>query len=103
MVFSSHLKDMSFLRKALMGFILLEKIGTNLRIKFIFPKNDCKDFLLTWGHTYMIYWILFGSTKIPSYETMCPKSFPLSIPKIDFLGLKEIPYFLHLSKNNYEV
>jgi hypothetical protein len=37
---------------------------------------------------------LAGSIMIPSLEMMCPSNLPLSTPKIDFLGLREIhiPY-----------
>jgi hypothetical protein len=46
MSWSSHLNVMSFLCNALIGLILSTEFGKNLRIKFIFPKNDCRDFLL---------------------------------------------------------
>jgi hypothetical protein len=98
MALSFHMNTVSFFSNALIGFILSTKFGTNLRMKFIFPKKDCRDFLLAGGRTSLIDWSLSGSVEIPPSEAMCLKSFPLSIPKTDFLGFKEIPYFLHLSK-----
>jgi hypothetical protein len=41
---------------------------------------------------------LTGSIMIPSFEMIWPSNLPLSMPKIDFLGLREMPYSLHLSK-----
>jgi hypothetical protein len=41
---------------------------------------------------------LAGSIVIPSLEMIWPSNLPLSTPKIDFLGLREMPYSLHLWK-----
>jgi hypothetical protein len=38
--------------------------------------------------------VLSGSTKIPSFEIMCPNGIPFEMTNIIFLGLSEIPYFL---------
>jgi len=42
--------------------------------------------------------ILAGSIRIPSFEIICPNNVLSSNPNKDFLGFKEIPYFLHLMK-----
>jgi hypothetical protein len=47
--------------------------------------------------------ILEGSTEIPSLEMICPNKFPLSTPKIDFLGLREIPYSCTFEKSSSSV
>jgi hypothetical protein len=49
-----HLKATSFFSKALKGFILSAKLGTNLRMKLIFPRKDYKAFLLTGERTSFI-------------------------------------------------
>ena len=83
LVSSPHLKETSFFSRALNGFILSAKFGTNLWMKLIFPRKDCRDFLLTGGRTYFIDWTLSGSMETPPGEARCPNSFPSSIPKTD--------------------
>jgi hypothetical protein len=60
-----HLKATSFFSKALNGFILSAKLGTNLRKKLIFPRKDCRAFSLTRGRTYFMDWTLLGSMETP--------------------------------------
>ena len=98
LVSSLHLKATSFFSRALNGIILSAKFGTNLRMKLIFPRKDCRDFLLTGGRMSFIDWTLSGSMETPLGEATCPNSFPSSIPKTNFLGFSEMSYFLHHSK-----
>jgi hypothetical protein len=82
--------------KRLMGFMILAKFGTNLLMKLICPKKDCKDFLSLGKGIFLMDSILEGSIEMPSLEMICPNSFPVSTLKIDFFGLREMPYSLHL-------
>jgi hypothetical protein len=70
--------------------------------KVIFPKNDYMDFLLCGRGSWEITLNHSGSILIPSLEMMWPKSFPSSTPKMVFLGFRDIPYFLHLSKIRFK-
>jgi hypothetical protein len=83
--------------KRFSGLTISVKFGMNLLMKLILPKKDCKYFLSLGRGIFSIASILEGSTEIPSLEMICPNKFPLSTPKIDFLGLRETPYSLHLS------
>jgi hypothetical protein len=40
--------------------------------------------------------IMEGYIEIPSLEMICPNNFPLSTLKINFSGLREMSYSLHL-------
>jgi hypothetical protein len=94
---SSHSKQASPFNKLFKGLTISTKFGMNLLMKLILPKNDCKDFLSLGRGIFLFASILEGSTEIPSLEMICPNNFPLYTPKIDFLGLRETPYSLHLS------
>ena len=75
------------------GLTIWEKLGTNLRTKFIVSIKDCMSFLL-WGKgIYAIASILSRSMEIPLLEIMWTKNFPSNTMKTDFLGFNEIPYF----------
>jgi hypothetical protein len=94
----SHLKRTSFFNKRLSGFAILTKFGMNLLMKLIWPKKDCRAFLYLWRGIFLMASILEGSIEIPYFEMIWPNNMPLSTLKIDFLGLREMPYYLHLSK-----
>jgi hypothetical protein len=68
----------------------------NLLMKVIWPKKDCKALLSLGRGIFLMASILEGYIEISYLEMIYPNNFPLSIPKIDFLGLREIPYSLHL-------
>jgi hypothetical protein len=94
----SHSKQMSSFSNLLMGLTILTKFGTNLLINLIWPKKDCKDFLSLERGIFLMASTLAVSIVIPSLEMMCPSNLAFSTPKIDFLGLREMPYSLHLWK-----
>jgi len=56
------------------------------------------DFLLRGKGISEISFILSGSIHMPYLNTINPKRLPSLRAKNDFLGFKEIPYFLQHSK-----
>ena len=91
-----HLNGTSFLTKCCKGLTTWEKFGTNLQTKLILPKKDCIAFLELGRLILEIASVHSGSMIMPSLEMMKPKKLPSVTAKIDFFGLREIPYFLHI-------
>ena len=65
-------------------------------------KNDYISFWELGRSILEIASVRFGSMIIPCFETMKPNNLPSVTMKMDFLGLREIPNFLHLS-NSLEI
>ena len=95
---SVHFILFSLFNIFVMFFIISEKLGMNLLKKFTCPINDYNSFFLLCSSTFKIASTLSGSFFIPSFEIICHRSFPSLNEKLDFLGLSEIPYFLHFRK-----
>ena len=74
------------------------RLELNLLRKLIFPQKACNYPVFLGCCICKMASILEGSIRIPSFEIIFPNSFPSSNPDKDFLGFKEIPYFLHLMK-----
>jgi hypothetical protein len=93
-----HFIFVSFLSMFVMFLRISAKLGMNLLRKFIFPMKDY-NYLMFLG--WSIFWmasILLGSILIPYLDIICPSNFPSYKPNKVFLGLSEIPNFLHFSK-----
>lgn len=72
------------------GLAISVNLETNLLTKFIFPKNECMDFLL-WGYeSCSMVLTLLGSMIIYSLEMICLINFPSITTKLLFLGFKEV-------------
>ena len=87
-----HLKSEFFLIIAYNGDTILEKSGTNVLKKLIWPRKDCIAFLLCGKDISEISLILSGSIWILDLDTVNPRSFPSLNAKKDFFGLSQIPY-----------
>ena len=94
----SHFIFTSFFNIFVMFMRSSARLGMNLRRKFILPIKDCNSLRFLGCSNFCMASILLGSILIPSLEMMCPSSLPSSNPKRLFLGFKEIPNLLHLSK-----
>jgi hypothetical protein len=86
-----HSKGSSFFNKWLMGFTISTKFGTNVLMKLIYPEKDCKGFFSLERGIFLMGSIFEGSIEMASLDMICPNKFPLSTPKIDFIGLREMP------------
>jgi len=95
---SVHLIVESFFNMLFNNLISSTKLEINLLRRFILPKTTCSYLMLLGCGICKMASILAGSILIPSLEIMWPNSFLSSNPNKDFLGFKEIPYFLHLVK-----
>ena len=103
-----HLKDSlpslvhsnlaSFFNSFCKGFMYSTRFGINLLMKLMCPLKYWRDLKFLGKGIFLMASILSGSILTPSLEMMCPRRFPSSISNTDFAGLREIPYFLHLSK-----
>ena len=71
-----HLKIEFFLIMDCKGSTIWEKLGMNLLTKFIYPKNDCIDFLLCGKGISKISFILSGSIYMPFLDAINPKGLP---------------------------
>jgi hypothetical protein len=92
----SHLKGTSLFNKRLSGFTISVKFRMNLLMKLIWKNKDDRDLLSLGRGIFLMDSILEGSIEIPYWEIIWTNKFPLSTSKIDFLGLREMPYSLHL-------
>lgn len=77
---------------------MLKKSWMNLFTKFIWPRKDCKDFLLDGRAKSLMALTLSRSIAHPSFEMIWLKNLPSSIMKINFFRFREISYLLHLMK-----
>lgn len=91
-------KSTSFFNIRVIDLTMLEKSWINLLMKLIWPKKDCKAFLLDGRVRSFIALTLFGSIAQPSFKITWPNNLPSSTIKIDFLGFSDMPYLLHLIK-----
>jgi len=87
----------SFLSNLFKGLTISAKWGINLLTKFIFPKKDFNPLTFTSGGILRMACILSGSILIPCFETMWPNNFPRVTPQKKIFGLRDSPYFRHLS------
>lgn len=71
-------------------------------MKLILLKKYYIAFLFVGNGNYQIPSTLSRSILTPFFDTIWPKNFPSSTPKNDFVGLREIPYLLHL-KNLFKM
>ena len=101
--YSDHLNDTSFLTRYFKGLTTWENFGTNLRTKLILPKKDYISFRELGRLIFEIDSVCSRSMIMPSLETMKPKNLPSITANMDFLGLMEIPYLLHISNTCFKV
>ena len=101
-LFIRTLKWYILLNRNCMGLTTWAKFGTNLRTKLILPKNECISFWVLGRPILEIYLVHFGSMIIPSFNTTKPNSLPCVTTKMDFLGLREMLNFLHLSNTCFK-
>jgi hypothetical protein len=97
-----HLISFPFLRIQVICFIISARFRKNLLKKLAFPRKDFTSFLLRGVLIFKIPSTLPGSIFMPSFEMMCPNSFPSCILKCDFFGFKDIPNFLHFWKTFFK-
>jgi len=92
------MKGISFFNIRVISLIMLKKSWINLLTKLIWPRKDCRDFLLDGRDRLFMALTLSELMAHPSFDMTWPSSLPLSTAKIDFFGFKDIPYLLHLRK-----
>jgi hypothetical protein len=78
--------------------MILAKSSTNVLRKFILSKKNCITLLLINMGIYVMDLVISASIKIPYFEIMWLRILRYDTSKMLFLGLREMPYFLHLSK-----
>jgi hypothetical protein len=84
----SHFIFTSFFSIFVMFLRSSDRLGMNLRRKFILLMKDCSYLRFLGCSNFCMASILLGSILIPSLEMMCPSSFPSSSLKRIFLGFK---------------
>ena len=90
-----HVSIEPFFNMLFKSLINSAKLERNLLRKNILPKNACNYLMFIGWLMFRIAYILVGWILMPSFEVMCPRSFPSYNPKSDFLGFKDMSNFLH--------
>ena len=88
----------SFFSIEVIGDTISKKLLMNFLTKIMWPRNDCKAFLLEGNDNASIAFTMSRSIANPSFKTMWPSYFPWLTIKINFFRFIEMPNFMHFSK-----